>query len=110
MKLALKISTDGTTEELDFSVDELATLQQAVNGWIEPVDIEEGQATLWVNEEGKLQGLPHNNKAQVLWDNNYSHPDHIVGNVIITGGLDSNGATLGLTEELLETIKNQLNA
>ena len=61
--------------------------------------------TMWCNEEGKLIGLPHNPYAQFMWDKAFgAHTDYIVGDVVLTGGTDSEGYTLGLTDEQVQII------
>ena len=57
----------------DFSLDEL---QGIVGGFIEIVHLADGRVMV-VNEEGKLDGLPVNQKASDLY------PDLIVGDVLV---------------------------
>jgi Domain of unknown function (DUF3846) len=73
-------------------------LKTAVGGWIECVSFPSG-LTMWVNEEGKLEGLKKNAKATALWQDNFGETDVVVGNVVFTGGADKDGNTIGLTEE-----------
>lgn len=58
---------------IDFQLDEL---QAVVGGFIEIVHLSNGKIMV-VNEEGKLDGLPVNNKASELY------PDIIVGDVLV---------------------------
>lgn len=96
MKKALHIKTTGEVIELDITADSLTTLQTAVGGWVQAIDLTDTM-TMWCNEEGKLISLPHNPFAQLLWDISFgAHTDYIVGDVVITGGTDSEGATLGI--------------
>jgi hypothetical protein len=98
---ALVLTTDNTIE-VEQDTDEFvsyATLSRAVGGMIEAVTLPSG-LTLWVNEEGKMNGLPVNEYATRLFDSAFgSGIDIIVGNAIITGGADDEGETLGLTDE-----------
>jgi hypothetical protein len=104
MKNAVIIRTDGTTEVVDFSEDSLAVLQKAVGGWVQAIDISD-TLTLWVNEEGKLEDLPHNPRAQQYFDLRFgTGADYIVGDAVFTGGTDSNGDTLGLDSDSLELL------
>lgn len=57
----------------DFSLSEL---QAIVGGFIEVVHLSDGRLMV-VNEEGKLEGLPINEKASQLY------PDLIVGDVLV---------------------------
>jgi hypothetical protein len=76
-----------------------STLSEAVGGLIEAVSLPSG-LTLWVNEEGKLNGLPVNKIATDLFTREFgAQYDIIVGNAILTGGADDEGETLGLTDE-----------
>jgi hypothetical protein len=82
------------------SPDEYNFLNTAVAGWIQavPLDDELEGITLWVNEEGKLDGLPYNQKATYLWEQSYGFSDVIVGTAVLTGGTDDEGETLPLTD------------
>lgn len=98
---ALVVKTDGTVETVDTTLD---ALQGAVGGWVQAVDLS-GSLTLWVNEEGKMIGLPHNPYAQRLWDDAYGKgTDYIVGNAVLTGGADEDGNTLGLDDLSIATV------
>jgi hypothetical protein len=80
------------------------TLSDAVGGMIEAVSLPSGM-TLWVNEEGKLNGLPVNRVATELLTREFGQKfDTIVGNAIITGGADDEGETLGLTNDQVATL------
>jgi hypothetical protein len=99
MKKALAIKTTGEVTELDLTSDSLTTLQTAVDGWVQAVEVAT-DLTMWCNEEGKMFGLAHNPYAQFMWDKAYgAHTDYIVGDIVLTGGADSEGDTLGLTDE-----------
>jgi hypothetical protein len=105
MKQALHISTTGNVIELDLTTSSLATLQAAVDGLIEAVPLA-NDLTMWCNEEGKLLGLPHNPFGQFMWDKVFgAHTDYIVGDIVLSGGTDSEGEAVGLTEEQREIIK-----
>lgn len=81
-------------------------LSNAVAGWIEAVSLDQDLAgiTLWVNEEGKMNSLPYNQKATLLWEMSYGFTDVIVGNAVLTGGSDDEGETLSLTDEQVAKI------
>ena len=85
------------------------TLSSNVGGWIECVGLEQ-DLDLWVNEEGKLNGLPFNPLATLLWMNYFGPTDMIMGNAIITAGVDENGETLGFTEEDAQSFTAMLGA
>jgi len=78
-------------------------LQQRVGGWIEAVASDDGEVTLWVNEEGKLMGLPVNALATQLWylvSPSVAHMDVLCGPVVVSGGADSDGETLPIPTNL----------
>ncbi len=59
----------------------LAELQAAVGGYIEIVHLDEG--ALVINEEGKLHGLPLNERASELYYLHNGPVDHIVGDALL---------------------------
>jgi hypothetical protein len=101
MKTAIKLTAQGKASIIDLSADsnELLTLQTAVGGLIEAKTLESGY-TLIMNEEGKLQGLPMNERATEIWLANFPNfPDFILGDVVIAGSYDEDGEQLGLDPE-----------
>ena len=76
--MALILKTNGTTEELNDLA--LTALQQAVGGSIEGVRTRDHRL-LYINEEGKLLGLPLNVQATVLYRNGAYDP--IVGDAVL---------------------------
>lgn len=105
-KKALQVKTTGEVVELDITADSLEYLQTAVGGWVQAIDIATDM-TMWCNEEGKLIGLPHNPYAQFMWDKAFgAHTDYIVGDIVLTGGTDEEGATLGLSDEQTVIVRN----
>ena len=114
MKMALQIKTDGTLTELDLSQNELETLQQAVEGLVQAVEIS-GDLTMWCNEEGKMISLPHNPYGQAFWEtafpiSEFGRTDYIVGDIVLTGGADARGETLGLSVAQVFQIKDLARA
>jgi len=109
MKTAIRITTAGEVTTLDISTEPLATLQQGVGGLVQAVDLSE-RLTLWLNEEGKVLGQAHNPYGQFFWDKLFgAHTDYIVGDIVISGGTDGNGDTLGLTEQQVEWVMYFVN-
>lgn len=94
--------------QLDEKESQLSALQEAVGGLIEAVDLSDS-LTMWVNEEGKLHGLPINALATILWEKHFGFTDIIVGDVIFTGGTGSEGETLGLNEETANSLRTLLH-
>lgn len=95
---AVLIDTDGGISWTDIGQPEahLQLLQTLVGGWVQAVDLTP-DLTLWVNEEGKLNGLPVNEAATRVWKAVYGPTDVIVGPAVLTGGADEDGELVGLT-------------
>ena len=76
-------------------------LEFLVGGWFETITPKDWDQTWWLNEEGKILGLPFNARATELAHKHHaiSLGDHIAGDLVVTGGIDDNGETLGLTED-----------
>ena len=101
MKTAVKVTAEGTASLIDLDADsnELLTLQTAVGGLIE-VKTLQGGYTMFMNEEGKLLGLPINQRGTEIWMAHFpDFPDVIVGNIVIAGQTDEEGEQLGLEPE-----------
>lgn len=80
----------------------LENLQEVVGGYIEAVRVDDS-ITIWVNEEGKLQGLAPN---FMLIDNSNRAYDLVAGNVVITG-TDEEGNSVSLTDKEIEIVKSK---
>jgi hypothetical protein len=98
-KLGLKVTPNGDVVEVDLGAgDELAIMQEAVDGLIQPIDYAE--FTIWVNEEGLLRDDLSPNFALLAL---YRTP--IMGNALFTGGSDENGNTLPLSEDSAKFVR-----
>jgi Domain of unknown function (DUF3846) len=78
-------------------VPTLMNLQGAVGGYVEAVSfpLAGSEATMWVNEEGKLTGEPRRNwKADAVCP--LAWGDWTAGDVAFTGGVGPDGETLEL--------------
>jgi hypothetical protein len=95
-KHALVVKADLTTELLDIADNELRKLQGAVDGLIQPVDID--TITMYVNEEGLLRSdLSPNYIATILMAELGYHTT-IMGDVVFTGAPDEEGETTELDQ------------
>jgi hypothetical protein len=81
----------------------LKTLQTLVGGRIErvPVPETEEEASIYINEEGKLDNLP---VSAIWWFENKPY-DLLRGTIVICGSDDSDGSDADLTPELLAKIR-----
>jgi hypothetical protein len=97
MKKALAITTLGEVKILDLSDKSLEKLQEAVGGWVQAIDLDEN-LSMWCDEEGKIYRKPHNPFGQAFWEKSFGRTDYIVGDIVLTGGVDDEGETVGLTD------------
>lgn len=100
---ALVINPDAT-----WSVGPIETglkgLQDLVGGYIEAVGTEDG-TSIFINEEGKLEGLEFNPLATALWWHLAPHMigvDTLVGTAVVLGPVDSEGDETGVTPDTLK--------
>ena len=110
-KQVLVISFTGELNTAELPENQgLSFLQEQVGGLVQVIDLvgELEGVSLWVNEEGKMYGLPINDSATHLWEKSYGKTDVIAGNVVLTGGADDAGETMALTDEQVEMITNAL--
>jgi len=110
---ALIITPEGdyTITEYDNNT-EYKVLSEGVGGYIELVRLPEtakaigdGEISMWVNEEGRIKGLPYNHFGSLLYTMNFRTDEPIVGNIVLTGGSDPEGYTVGLTDEQLDALQ-----
>lgn len=95
----LVIGPDGTISLQSMDVDGGDDLRTLVGGWIECAPCGDAELSFWVNEEGKLNGLPYNELGTALWyltTPSMLGRDIMVGPVVITGGIGPEGETLTL--------------
>lgn len=98
----LIIKTDGTILVGDNTVN-LQFLQQTVGGYIEAVSGSFSGWHAYVNEEGKLLGLPPNEKAtRLAWALGWTTSDIIVGDAIFLGSNSAEEADV--PDFVLETL------
>lgn len=109
---ALVITEEGELRAVELGGDaesHLSDLQRYVGGWVQAVDLSP-DATLWVNEEGKMNGLPTNICATALWSAVFGPTDVIVGPAVLTGGADDEGELMPLTKSALGRFDGIINA
>lgn len=110
-KFATIVRTDHTTEVIDLEAGEgeLRQLQKAVDGLVQPLDLQEN-ITMWVNEEGLLRDLPLNLMPTMLFKEMFDQTTPILGDVIFTGGTDEEGNTEELPLEAQMRLKEIVQA
>ena len=103
MKKAIQITTLGEMIVIDLESESLLKLQRAVSGWVQAIDLSETMS-MWCNEEGKMIGLAHNPFGPALWERSDGRTDYIVGDIVITGGVDEEGETISLMDQQIAFI------
>ena len=91
MDAMIILKTDGSTETIPMSATPgLEALQKGVGGYIELVpyftELRGEPCQVFCNEEGKLHSLPTNINATILWQQQCSTVDVLVGDVVILLG------------------------
>lgn len=81
----------------------LEELQGAVGGYIEAVGLPDG-STMFLNEEGKLNGLPVNEVATALAREMIQKDDWIAGDVALVGPTDDEGESTSLPPQVLQGV------
>lgn len=105
---AIYISTTGELEEREFGKKySYEFLSGAVEGLIECVYLPSLDMDMWVNEEGKINNLPINETATVIFFREFNYLDRICGNVVFTAS-NKNGDTVGLSKKQIEQLKELL--
>jgi hypothetical protein len=103
-KTAVIVTTKAEVSIIDIAEGSLKKLQSAVDGLIQPVDLD-ADVTMWVNEEGLLRNdLEMNDIATSLYAQMYDITNPIIGDVVFTGGTDEEGNTLGLGDDYVNAI------
>ena len=87
----------------------LEKMQSAVQGVIEIVHLPKFGFDMVINEEGKLNGMGRNDFATWLWLcahglESSSDVDYIAGPAMLIGEPDSEGNTVGLTDEQMASV------
>ena len=96
---AVRIWPDGIPEEVRFA--SLEDLQGYVDGLIEPVYLDRAGTVIgWVNEEGKLLGLPVNEAATGIARRAHAIAplDVIVGSMVVAGADPGTGEDADLPQ------------
>lgn len=105
MGAVLSVDVDGAVEVVEWPADGggLAVLQRAVGGCVELVQLGP-ELSMWLNEEGRLNGSERNLVASLL-AGAFGFRTWVVGTAVFTGGADQGGATLPLTARQLSVVR-----
>ena len=109
------------TFDVHEGIPTLEEMQKAVGGYVEVFDVVAGDASMWCNEEAKVNSTMfggtqtredlENKQATILMDDAYGGPgmfagDYIGGDVCFTGAPDEDGESTSLSEVALERIRH----
>lgn len=111
--LMLTCNTDNDIDVIEVEEGKTGNaIRDAVGGLYDCIHIPSLGVDMWINDEGKLEGLPINANGTALWVSQYGMTDIIVGNIVVTGGVDEQGNTLGIDVnkiiEVLELANNTM--
>lgn len=101
MITAMRITADGTLDVLRIR-DSLEPIKTAIGGgWLQGIgDLDKGW-TAFLDEEGRMKGLPANRRATDLVDSMGLSYGHLVGTVLFVGPPDSEGDSTDVPEWLV---------
>lgn len=105
MTKALLVSVDGSVKPI--IVNGLKDLQELVGGYIEGIYSSTGGHLAYVNEEGKLLGLPVNSRASKIvhaMGARIQMQDYIAGSMVIVGAPDENGEDTDVSATFLDDL------
>lgn len=110
----LILKTNSTYEVKDYPQegfnDSLKALQEAVCGYIQPLDFSRIGLTMVVNEEGKLNNFPVNPVATYFFWREYGATDQIVGDVaFLSNDTNAVGDPNGLTDQQVADLITDIN-
>lgn len=103
MPRGIVIPVDESESPFWLTFTDYTDYQKVVGGTFEVIDLTTPPASLYVNDEGKLIGLPVNRRATLLlWLNNpaFFMKDVVCGPAVLIGPADAEGATMDLPAEL----------
>ena len=112
MITGIVIPHDADEPLVERKFDNLTDYQQAVGGYIEPAYIENPRMTIFANEEGKVYGLPVNERATCLWwllSPEARSRDILVGNIVLIGSKRGRGTSTDIPSELIKLLMDTDN-
>jgi len=85
-------------------------LSDKVGGMIEVVGFRDDQASMYLNEEGKILGMPRNPRATSLAKRHgaISLMDYIAGDAVVVGPVDEDGEDTGLEQEQIDVLFKEI--
>lgn len=109
IRVAIIKANDNKIIVKDDFIPTVENMQKVVGGWLEAIFIREKgyrRITIWLNEHGKLNGLPPNFAIVRKGDGRLL--DVVMGDVLISAS-DKDGDVVGLTDEELNFIRKSFH-
>jgi Domain of unknown function (DUF3846) len=85
---AVVIRVDGSVAEIESSYE---SIRETLGGWMEIAPTPGAPFVMLCDEEGKLRGKPFNASANALANQYRTWEDPLVGDIVLTGPVDSGG-------------------
>lgn len=104
---AILVPCDEERPLYKLEVNDLAGMQAAVGGLIQPIDLGPIASTFFVNEEGKIMREPVNRRATLMWwllNPSAVHMDVIVGPALLVGAPDEDGNTTDVPKDVVKLL------
>lgn len=101
---ALLVTTDNEVKLLDEDFH-YERINELVGGWIEAVNFGDNSFFAYINEEGKIIGLPENKLATEFWYNSGQRillGDYLAGNALFFGEVDDEGNNTDVPQEVID--------
>ena len=105
--IVLPADMDQPIRQQHIKPTDIAAYRELVGVNLEVVELFRPSASLYIDEEGKLNDLPLNQRATVItWVHNSAFRGHdlILGDAFIVGAVDGNGDDLTVPQELVELL------
>jgi hypothetical protein len=105
--IVIPVDLDEPVRQQQLNNSDLDAYRQIVGGHLQVVNLIQPPASLYLNEEGKLEGLAVNLRATaLLWVHNgaYRERDVVVGPAFIVGPPDRRGDDTSAPDDLLELL------
>jgi len=103
----IRISADSKVDELAVDFSSLEDTQKLVGGLLQVIDFSP-TLSAWMNEEGKLMQLPVNLSATKVWEFFFGFSDVLCGDVLFSGGVDSDGNVVGIGDREIAMLRGIL--
>ncbi|GAB1509829.1 DUF3846 domain-containing protein [Actinophytocola sp. KF-1] len=107
--IVIPVDLDQPIRQQQLNASDLDAYRQIVGGNLELVHFAEPPAGMYINDEGKLDGLPFNHRATaLLWAHNsaYRDRDVVVGPAFILGPPDHRGDDTSAPDDLVNLLFN----